>query len=342
MGGEQAGPTAGSVNLMTIAGESEPVVTVAIVTWNSAKYLPGCLAGIASQTYPNLDLIVVDNASSDGSAGLVREMAPEAALVENQTNEGYSRGHNLAIGATEGRYYLSLNPDIELDPNYVGVLVEALEVRPEYGSVVGKLWLPERDSEGRPALDGAGLFIDRRRHQYLRGHGEADVGQYDRAEEVFGVDGAAPLYRRSMLEDAQMQGEVLDHNFFAYMEDIDLAWRARILGWKAWYEPEATAAHDRSFRPGHRHYMPRDLRRLAVKNRYLMLLKNEAGAPWRRDWWRLISYDLRIWMYVLLLEQSSLGALGLLRQQWSDTLNWRKEISSRARVRPEDRLGWFR
>lgn len=327
---------------MSRPGRSEPSVTIAIATWNSAEFLPTCLASVAHQTYPNLDVIVVDNGSSDGSPDLVRDLAPGASLVRNQTNQGYSAAHNYAIGVTEGPYYLSLNPDVKLDADYVRLLVEALEARPEYGSAVGKLWLPEQADDDSRVLDAAGLFIDRQRHQYLRGHGKIDLGQFDRAEEVFGVDGAAPLYRRSMLEDSLMLGEVFDRNFFAYMEDIDLAWRARILGWQSWYEPRATAVHDRTFRPGRRKSMPREIRRLAVKNRYLMLLKNEAGAPWRRDWWRVLVYDLGIWLYVLLLEQSSLGAIPLLRWQWRDAIRWRREILAKARISPDKRLSWFR
>jgi hypothetical protein len=82
-------------------------------------------------------------------------------------------------------------------------------------------------------------------------------------------------------------------------------------------------------------------RRLAVKNRYLTVLKNEGREEWRRDWWRILWYDTRILVYILLLEQSSLGAYALLRRQWKRCLEWRHEIWRRVRASPEERLGWF-
>ena len=322
-----------------IRASQQPRVTVGLVTWNSAGYLASCLAGIERQLYPNLDLVVVDNASQDESLSLVRRLAPEAQLIENQENLGYCRAQNQAIGASQAPYFLPLNPDVTLDPGYVAGLVAALESRPDFGSAVGKIWL--QGEQAPRHLDGTGLFIDRRRHQYLRGHGQADEGQFDQPGEVFGADGAAPLYRRQMLEDLRLFGKVFDEAFFAYMEDVDLAWRARLFGWRAWYEPAATAVHDRSFRPGKRRQMPPELRRLAVKNRYLMLLKNEGGPTWRRDWWRILSYDLRILGYILLAERSSLGAFRLLRGQVQTARQWRRAIQARLQAGEEDRLRWF-
>ena len=323
-----------------IAASPQPRVTVSLVTWNSAGYLPSCLAGLAGQTYDNVDLVVVDNASQDDSLALVRRLSPRARVIENRHNEGHCRGQNQAIDTSHGQYFLPLNPDVTLDPEYIAALVASLETRPEYGSAIGKMWLLDGASDR--VLDGTGLFVDRRRHQYLRGHGQVDRGQYDEPGEVFGADGAAPLLRRTMLEDCRLFDQVFDEAFFAYMEDVDLAWRARLFGWKAWYEPAAMAVHDRSFRPGMRQKMPANLRRMAVKNRYLTLLKNEGGAAWRRDWWRILSYDLRILGYLLLFELSSLGSIADLRRQSRQAIRWREKIRPRIRVSREDCLAWFR
>ena len=205
---------------------------------------------------------------------------------------------------------------------------------------IGKMW--QRGPSDPPLINAVGLFPDRRRHQYLRGRDEPDRGQYDTAEEIFGADGAAPLYRRAMLEDVKIEGQYFDEQFFAYMEDVDLAWRARLLGWRCWYEPSAVAIHARTFQPGRRRARSRPIRRMAVKNRYLMLLKNEGREEWRRDWWRIVSFDLAIWGYILLLEQSSLGALALLRRQWVCGRAWRSEIWGRAKSPSQDRLAWFK
>jgi GT2 family glycosyltransferase len=316
-----------------------PSVTVGIVTWNSERFLPSCLDGLEDQADPSIELVVVDNASTDRSVELVRERFPGARIIMNADNVGYCKAHNQAIAASQGEFYLALNPDVRMQPGFIEHMAESLEARPECGSAVGKLW--QVGVQEPRILDGAGLFMDRRRHQYLRGHGQPDRGQYDQPEEVFGADGAAPLHRRAMLEDVKVDGEYFDEQFFAYMEDVDLACRARLLGWRCWYEPAATAFHARSFQPGRRRAMPRRMRRVAVKNRYLMILKNEGREEWRRDWWRILSYDLKIWAYILLFEQSSLGAMALLRREWGRAQAWRREIWGRVRAGPQERLSWF-
>jgi GT2 family glycosyltransferase len=218
-------------------------------------------------------------------------------------------------------------------------LVSGLEDHPECGSAVGKTLLPADGGQRR--LDSAGLFIDRSRHQYLRGHGEIDAGQYNQPGEVFGADGAVPLFRRRALEDVSVFGQVYDEAYFVYHEDVDLAWRIRLLGWKSWYDPLAIAEHDRSFKPGFRRPIPPRLRRLAVRNRYLTLLKNEAPETWHRDWWRILSYDARILAYICLLEQRSLGAYLMLVAQRSHVRRWRTEIWRRVRATPDERRLWF-
>jgi len=319
-----------------------PLVSIGIITWNSASDLPACLSAVRDQTYPNWELIAVDNASDDNSVEVVNHLAPDASLIGMSKNRGYGFAHNRAIGAARGEYYLAVNPDVVMGSEYVASLVDVLVRRPNYGSAMGKLWLSGKGVLDERLLDGTGLFIDRSRHQYLRGHGEADRGQFDEAGEIFGVDGAAPLYRMAALKDLRIQGQVFDESYFAYMEDVDLAWRARLLGWHAWYEPRASAVHDRTFRPGTRGPVPRIRRRDAVKNRYLTLWKNEAPETWRRDWWRILLYEVRIFGYVLLLEQSSLGAYRVVLDQRQALRRWREDIWARIKAAPDERLAWFR
>jgi GT2 family glycosyltransferase len=314
-------------------------VSVGLVTWNSAAHLPACLNALAEQTHRCLELIAVDNASTDDSAAQVAARYPGAHVVRSPVNTGYCGGHNQAIRAARGRYYLPLNPDVVMTPTYVAALVDELEAQPRFGSAAGKLL---QGNGPRPTIDSTGLFIDRKRRQYLRGHGEPDTGRYQAGSEVFGVDGAAPLYRRAMLDDIQIDGEYFDESFFAHKEDVDLAWRAQLLGWPCWYTPQAVAVHPRNFRPGRRAPMAAAIRVHAVKNRYLLLLKNESRAGWRRDGARILAYDLQILAYLLLFERSSLGAFPLLRQAWPRARRWRAEIWRRARRQPDAALQWFR
>jgi len=326
---------------MTVFEGEKGLVSIGIVTWNSAKDLPACIESLREQSYPDVEYIIVDNGSRDNSLSMMQVQLPRARLIRNACNRGYCRAHNQAIAAARGEFYLALNPDVTLQPGFITTLVATLESHPESGSAVGKILLRHDNRSRNPRIDGAGLLIDRRRHQYLRGHRQVDRGQYDGPGEVFGADGAAPLHRRAMLEDVKVFGQYFDEQFFAYMEDVDLAWRARLLGWSCRYEPGAMAYHDRSFMPGRRVRMPKILRRIAIKNRYLTLIKNEAPECWRRDWWRILAYDVAILGYLILFEQTSLGAFPMLKRQWERAQAWRREIWRRVKADPAERLRWF-
>ena len=319
-----------------------PLVSVGIVSWNSGGDLPRCLASLRRQDYPQLELVVVDNASTDDSLTLVRDAFPRATVIANAQNRGFCGGHNQAITASKGAYYLPLNPDVDLDPDYISNAVQAMNSGPDVGLVATLLFLGTRSERPR-RIDSTGLFIDRKRRQYLRGFQEIDRGQYRQTEEVFGVDGAAPVYRRAMLEDVKIDGEYFDEAFFAHKEDVDLSWRARILGWRCVYTPSATAYHRRTFRPakGTRRLIDADIKLHGVKNRYLLLLKNEALPGLRRDWPRIAFYDAEILVYLLVFERSSLRAFPRLLGSWTRALRWRREIRNRAKVSPAEQAAWF-
>ncbi len=316
------------------------VVSIGLVTWNSSTSLPNCLASLRQQHYKNIELIAIDNASTDSSLGIVKSNFPEASIIQNPMNTGFCHAHNQAIRVSSGDYYLALNPDVVMMPDFITHMVQSLNNHPECGSVSGKLW-QTKDEEGIKIIDTTGLFLNRHRRQYLRGHGEVDIGEFDTPGEIFGVDGAAPLYRRVMLEDVKIDDQYFDEQFFAHKEDVDLAWRARLFGWKCWYTPNAIALHPRSFRPGRRLPISREIRILAVKNRYLLLVKNESKASWRRDALRIIGYDLKIFAYILLFERSSLKAFRLFREQLPKAKAWREKIWERVKVDSSEILSWF-
>jgi GT2 family glycosyltransferase len=321
-----------------------PLVSLGVVTWNSAGDLPRCLEAIARQSHPRLEIIVVDNGSQDASLSIVAARCPQAVVVRNSENAGFCRAHNQAIRAATGVFYLALNPDVVMESGYIAALVDTLERLPDdYGSAGGKLLQSAPDPAAGPArFDSTGLFIDRRRRQYLRAHGELDQGQYQTEEEVFGVDGAAPLYRRTMLDDVGFQGEYFDESFFSHKEDVDLAWRARLLGWRCCYVPAAVAHHRRTFRPGasKRQNIAADIKVHAVKNRYLLLLKNESWGGLRRDAVPMVAHDLASLAFLLLKERTSLKALYLLRRAWPRTLAWRCWIWQRVR-NPDALARWL-
>ncbi len=293
--------------------------------------MPTCLETLSRQKDISFDLIVVDNASTDSSLEIVANLFPEAEIIRNQNNQGFCAPHNQAIRLSNAPYYMPLNPDIQLQPDFMAAMLAAMQTDPRNGMAAAKLLL------GTPAdpphrLDLTGLFIDRKRRQYLRGHGEIDQGQFDAPGEVFGVDGSVPLYRREMLEDIKINGEYFDEAFFAHKEDVDLSWRARLLGWKCVYTPQAVAFHDRQFRPGKRQGRSAEIRLDAVKNRYFLLLKNETKEGWRRDCLPILWYDLKILVYLLAFERSSIKAFSMLKKNWPRLQEWRREIMKRKRA----------
>ena len=190
-------------------------------------------------------------------------------------------------------------------------------------------------------IDSTGIVWTRNGRHLDRGAGEIDRGQYDQAGEVFGPSGAAAFYRRTMLEDIRVDGEVFDTAFFTYREDADLAWRARILGHRGWYEPAAVVHHERRVTPERRARLPAVLNYHSVKNRFLLRLKNEGFGLFARRAPRELARDLAVVAYVLVAERSSAGALADVVRLLPATLRKRRQIQGRRRVTDRELAPWF-
>jgi GT2 family glycosyltransferase len=312
-------------------------VSISIVSWNSMESLPKCLDLIYKQTFRDFEVILVDNASVDGVLEFVESYYPYVRVVRNAQNEGFCQAHNRAIHLSDSQFFMPLNPDVFLTSSYVEKLVEALDSHKDVGIVVGKMYV----EEGSDILDGAGLVINKARRQYLRGHGQCDTGQFDSPEYVFGACGAAPLYRREMLDDIELEGEYFDELFFAHKEDLDLSWRAQLYGWKCLYVPDAIAYHNRSFSPSKRKQMPKVVRLHAVKNRYLPIIKNDLPSLFFRHLVYILWYDIRILGYLALFERSSFRGIVRVLQLLPQILPRRKIIMQKKRVTDAYMAQWF-
>ncbi|HEX2173542.1 MAG TPA: glycosyltransferase family 2 protein [Dehalococcoidia bacterium] len=281
------------------------LVSINILNTNERHYLGRCLDAIGRQTYPNLEVAVLDNGSTDGSVEFVRAGYPQVRVIENGRNLGYAPGHNVGIRACSGEYVMPLNTDIFLRPEFVAAKVAALEQEDRIWAVEGKLLRYDPNNPDHPEtdqIDSVGLILRRSRRNFDPGQGEIDRGQYDRPEPVFGASGSAPLYRRSMLEDIRYGDEYFDASFFIYREEVDLAWRAQLRGWRCVFTPDAVAYHVRGFSPQTRRRQSRRFRRLSFRNRYLMLLKNDTTHNLRRDWRQVGWFELLQAGHVLLRE----------------------------------------
>lgn len=287
-----------------------PDVSVHIVTYNSAEYIRHCLAGLRQQEGVTFSTLVIDNASSDDT--LARVQAAGVPFVANTSNIGYGPAHNQAIDTTQDTtrsdYVLTLNPDVWLEPGFLRHMVAALEADPGLGSAAGCLLRVEDLDDAPQTVDGAGLYMRRSRRQGLYAEGVSILQRPTTPAPIFGPDGAAAFYRRAMLDDIRLNGEVFDSAFFMHKEDVDLCWRAQLRGWRSVYVPEAVGHHVRGFRPGQRGRVTGALRFYAVRNRYLLMYKNEIAGHFLRDLLPILAYELAIFGYILLKERQSLRA----------------------------------
>jgi GT2 family glycosyltransferase len=310
------------------------LVSVVLVTWNSARYLRRCLEGIGQQTHRNIELIAIDNASADDSAALVQPHA--TTLVRNEANRGFSAAVNQAIAIAHGEFVLVVNPDCYLLPEYAERLV-ALFSSPDAGSATGLL-IRARGTEIEPTeeIDSAGMRMTRNGR-----HLDINVRPASRTE-VFGVSGAAAIFRTSFLHDVAIDGEVLDEDFFAYREDADLAWRGRLFGWRSWCDPAAVAYHVRRVTPEARRELPADVNMHSVKNRFLLRLKNQGAYLALRNLPFELARDLVVLVATLTVERTSLPAFSWLWRNRKRVLAKRREIQRRRKVSDRELARWFR
>jgi len=312
-------------------------VTACIVTHNSERFLDRCLAALDMQTHRPEHVLVWDNASLDLSAAQARARGADVTIAP--ANVGFAPAVNALIRRTTTPYVLLLNPDAYLRPRYIERLEQAADADPQIGSVTGKLVRPTKPGE-IALLDSTGHVLCRNRVPVNRGENEPDRGQHDRAGEVFGVCAAAALYRRTMLDDVRLDGDYFDSAFFAYLEDVDLDWRARLRGWKAYYEPAAIAEHERGHQGTRRRQSALEIRH-SLKNRYLMMLRNDRAADLLPDLGVLfVTEILRLFDYGISHPSGLSGYVDTLRLL-PHAISTRREIQRRRLVEPRAVRRWF-
>lgn len=319
-------------------------VSVHIVTWNHRQYLGPLFDSLRQQTYPIERILVVDNASTDGSADdLNRE--PNIHFLRFTRNTGFSHAHNHAITITKTDAILVTNPDLLLEPTCLEELVKALEADPAVGSACPRLqkFTVSADDLREPTrsgtIDAAGLILRRSRQALNRGEGT--TGQYDQPEDVFGAPGVLALYRRTALLDVAVAGEIFDEDFFAYKEDVDLAWRLQNAGWRCRYVPAALAYHHRTL--AHhgdsvrtalhlRRTRSPSLRTLSYRNHFLTLFKNERAGTLLPHLPLILWYELKKITYLLFREPQTLFGLGQALRLYPKMSRKRTQLAEKRRI----------
>lgn len=356
-------------------------VSIQIVTWNSLKFLPDCLTSIFNQTNKNFSVLVIDNASTDSTIDFLRSHYPAIKILRNHKNLGFTTAHNQGIRLTirrqplkDNHYILILNPDIILKDDFLEKILPAIEKNKKIGAIGGKLFkIYTSDEEIQEKtktkiIDSVGLKIFKNRRVINQGEGEIDKGQYDREKTVFGLSGACVLYRLSALEDikipkyttnsqiylnslkhneqARVGYEYFDEDFFAYKDDIDLAWRLNQRGWQLFYFPLAQAYHFRQIagrektnlleiiknRKQRSHY----LNYLSYRNHLFCLIKNESLINFLKDFPFIFFYELKKFLYLLFFEPRIIKALFDVFKKLPVMLKKRQLIQKIKKISTED------
>ena len=308
------------------------LVSVIVLNWNGSSLIDDCLTSVFDQSYINKEIIVVDNGSTDDS--LEKIDSYDVKLIENNENLGFAKGINTGIKAAMGVYILPLNNDVVLDKEFIQELVNAVLKDKKTGSVCGKLLR----AEDKKLIDSTGHSIHKNRLPKNIGKGEQDGEMFSKREEVFGVCGAAPMYKKEMLDDIKIDDEYYDESFFSFLEDVDLDWRARLRGWKAYYEPKAVGFH---YRGG------TAVRRSPIvevhnyKNRYLMIIKNDYLISFFKNIHQIIFTDIIKNAALLFRCPKALTGIFQVIRLLPKTIKKRRNIRKRRKVSRKEIEKWF-
>ncbi|HEU4472998.1 MAG TPA: glycosyltransferase family 2 protein [Flavisolibacter sp.] len=274
-----------------------PSVAIVILNWNGRSYLEKFLPSITATVYSNLSIVVADNASTDDSVDFLRRTYPNVQLVLLKRNHGFAGGYNEALRQVKSDYYVLLNSDVEVKPDWLEPIIQLLEKEPGYGACQPKI-LSWHNKELFEYAGAAGGWIDLYGYPFSRGRVfeicEQDRGQFDRTEPIFWASGAAMVIRSEAFH--AMEG--FDDYLFAHQEEIDLCWRLQLSGYRICCCPQSVVYHVGGGT------LPKGNSRktfLNFRNNQILLAKN---LHWSEKWWKI--------PYRLLLDQVSAlkGLLG--------------------------------
>lgn len=289
---------------------TDVAVSAIVVNHSRADLLGGCLASLRhalSAIDGTGELIVVDNGSRDASVELVRGAHPEATLIPLDENRGFAAAVGEGMRRSRGRWILLLNNDATIDPRAVAELLAVGESGGDVGSVAAQMRFPGEP----PVLNSAGIEVDRLGIAYDRLLGAPPEAGGSEPTEVFGASGGAALYRRAMLEE--IGG--FDPTFFVFIEDADVAWRARMRGWRSLYAPRAVVLHHHSATARHgssfKHFH-------VGLNRVRLLAKNADRRHLRRYGPAMVAYDAAYVAYACVADRTFAPLRGRIRglREW--------------------------
>ena len=343
---------------------TQPQATIIIVTRNSKRFMTSCLDSILNQTCRDFQVAVIDNDSSDGTVELVRREFPMVGVVENNKNLGFAKANNHGVRLFKSPYIIFCNPDIVLEPDWLEKMLGAAqnEAYRQYAVFGGKLLklkslnIEIGELEKTSIIDSCGLKVLKSHRVVELGAGEESL-KFTEAQEVFGFSGALAMFRREALERAALvdkyhaQGDYFDGSFFFYKEDVDLAWRLKLLGERSLLIPSAVAHHLRSFSGSqsqgagqlikNRRQQSNLAKYYSYRNHLLILLADEYLSNLLRFAPQIIWLELKKLAYVLFFEPGNLYALIEIAAMAGEIMAKRKGIFSRAKTTAKEIRNWL-
>ncbi len=331
------------------------LVSINILTYNGQKFIKDCLESVFNQTYKNVGILVIDNGSTDNTLEIISKFVLHSrisvGLIKNKKNLGFAAGHNIGIRNCKGDYIICLNQDLVLDKDFVKEVIKEFEKSPKIGSVQGKIYQLNNKKKTK-IIDTVGSIIFKTGEVNDQGQGEKDKGQYDSLKEVFSVNGVAPAYRRTALNDVKLKHEYFDENFFSYAEDVDLGWRLRWRGWKTSFNPKAIIWHDRTsakiatggwsiFRKI-RKSQSFWIRKMGWRNQWLLFIKNQSLPNAIRFLYWFLLRQVKFFFYLLFFEPKVLICILEIIKLLPKMLRKRRIIMKNRRINSVQICKWFK
>jgi len=335
-----------------------PSVSILIATHEDAYLLRKSLPVFLANAPGAVEVVILNNDPPQDVRTAIGEPGADGRvrILEMGYEAGFSRAINRGIRESSGELVMFCDADLFPSAGYLSELLSLFERCPLAGAAAGKILRYELDTDrATDVIDTAGLEVNRQRRISSRGEGERDRGQLDEEMEVFGLDGAGMIVRRAALESIRFRDEYLDENFVTHKEDHDVSWRLRLAGWQCWYVPSALAHHARTtrglgstpYRSAVRSFHQNELdkseviRINAMKNQWLMLLKNEDLSNFIRDFHFIFGRETIIATHRLLFTPKSLAAIPITLKLLPQTLKKRRAAKRAQSMDPKALRFWL-
>ncbi|OGN27594.1 MAG: hypothetical protein A2941_01185 [Candidatus Yanofskybacteria bacterium RIFCSPLOWO2_01_FULL_49_17] len=348
-------------------------ISVNLVVLNGEKYISHCLESVLNQSIISnsreleMELNILDNGSTDGTKKIIQDFVLRASdlgftkinFTKSKVNLGMWPGQEELLRHSNSEYVVFLSVDVILDRDFIKNATAVMEAGKNIGALQAKIYqydIGDHVKLEQKIIDTTGFLIHRSRRISNIGHGEKDTGQFNEPREIFGVEGAVPVFRREALESIRVSGEIADKDIFWYGEDLDVAWRVHLAGWKQVYEPSVIAWHDRGTTKSHTHgywwqYIPRvnirrqlpiRKRRLEWRNTRWTRVKNDYIINILKDLPYILWREVEVLGYAILFEPAVLKELPVFIKGLPKMLKKRRAILLSAKTSPSAIHGFFK